>query len=147
MKTVLRKLWWLVSRRRKEDELREELEFHLAEEAEDRRAVGLGDEQARYAARRDFGNVALVVEDTRAAWGWPSLEQLLQDARYSLRMLVHTPALTLLVVATLALGIGLTTAMFSVVRGVVLRPLPFDDPDRLAVLHTRLANGDIESAL
>ena len=147
MKTVLRKLLWLASRRRKDDELREELEFHLAEEAEERRAAGLGDEPARSAARRDLGNVAIVVEDTRAAWGWLSLEQFFQDVRYAFRMVVRTPAPTVLVVLMLALGIGLTTAMFSVVRGVLLRPLPFDEPDRLVVLHTRLANGDIEPAL
>lgn len=150
MKTFLRKLAWLLSRRRKELELREELEFHLAEEAEEaeeRRAAGLADEPARHAARRNLGNVALVVEDTRAAWGWLSLEQLLQDLRYAFRMVVRTPALALVIMLTLALGIGLTTAMFSVVHGLLLRPLSFDEPDRLLVLHTRLSNGEVESAL
>jgi predicted permease len=147
MKTLLRKLRWLVSRQRKEDELREEVEFHFAEEAEERRTVGLDDEQVRAAARRELGNPALVVEDTRAAWGWLSFDQLLQDLRYAFRTVVRTPTLTFLVVLTLALGIGLTTAMFSIVRGVVLRPLPLNEPDRLLVLHTRLSNGDIESAL
>lgn len=146
MKTFLRKLAWLLSRRRKELELREELEFHLAEEAEERRAAGLADEQARHAARRDL-NVVLVVEDTRAAWGWLSLEQLLQDLRYAFRMVVRAPALALVIMPTLALGIGLTTAMFSVVHGLLLRPLSFDEPDRLLVLHTRLSDGEIESAL
>lgn len=147
MKTFLRKLVWLFSRRRKELELREELEFHLAEEAEERQAAGLAGEQAHYAARRDLGNAAIVVEDTRATWGWLSLEQLLQDLRYAFRMVVHTPTLAFVVMLTLALGIGLTTAMFSVVNGVLLRPLPFSEPDRLVVLHTRLSNGEVESAL
>jgi predicted permease len=147
MKTFLRKLQWLLTRRRREDELREELEFHLAEETEGLRAAGLGHEQARSAARRDLGNLAIVVEDTRATWSWAPLEQFLQDVRYAFRMLVRTPTLTLVIMLTLALGIGLTTAMFSVLRGVLLRPLPFHEPDRLVMLHTRLADGDIESAL
>ena len=69
MSNVLRKLRWLVDRRRREAELREELEFHLEEEREDRQAQGLSGEQARAAAHRDFGSVALVTEDTAATWG------------------------------------------------------------------------------
>ena len=147
MRITLRKLIWLVTRRRKEAELREELEFHLAADAEECRAAGMKDEQARDAARRTLGNVTLVVEDTRAAWGWPPIEQVAQDLRYACRMVLRTPSLTVVVVLTLALGIGLTTAMFSMVRGILLRPLPFDDPDRLVVLQTRHADGEIEAAL
>jgi len=69
MSNVLRKLRWLVERRRKEAELREELEFHLEEEREERQAEGLSDDQARAAAHRAFGSVALVAEDTAATWG------------------------------------------------------------------------------
>ena len=147
MNTFLRKLRWLVSRRRKEDELREEIEFHLAAEADERRAAGLADDQARYAARRDLGNVTLVVEDTRAMWGWLSAEQLAQDVHYAVRTVARAPAVSIAVVITLALGIGLTTAMFSIVRGVLLRPLPFLEPDRIVMLHTRLANGGLEPAM
>lgn len=147
MKALYRKLRSLILRHRKEGELREELEFHLAEEAAEQRAAGLDEEQARYAARRHLGNAALVAEDTRSTWGWLSLEQWLQDVRYALRMIAHAPVLTLAVVSTLALGIGLTTAMFSVVRGVLLRPLPFYEADRLVALHTRLVGGNIERAL
>jgi hypothetical protein len=92
--TLLRKLAWLFVRRRKEVELPDELDFHLAEEADERRASGLGDTQARHAAHRDLGNVALVIEDTRAAWGWLSLEQSFQDVRYASRMIVRTPTTT-----------------------------------------------------
>jgi putative ABC transport system permease protein len=147
MKTFLRRLGWLVARRRKEDELREELEFHLTAEADERRAAGLADDQARYAARRDLGNVTLVMEDTRASWGWPTAEQFLQDVRYAARTAARTPTVTITVILTLALGIGLTTAMFSVVRGILLRPLPYDEPDRLVMLHTRLVTGEIENAV
>ena len=69
MNSFLRKLSWLTKRRRKEAELEEELQFHLQEEAEERRARGLAEEEAHYAARRDLGNLTLVKEDTRAAWG------------------------------------------------------------------------------
>ena len=92
--TLLRKLAWLFVRRRKEVELPDELDFHLGEEADERRASGLGDTQARHAAHRDLGNVALVIEDTRAAWGWLSLEQSFQDVRYASRMIVRTPTTT-----------------------------------------------------
>ena len=143
MRALLRKLAWLARRHRKELELREELEFHLAAEAEERSAAGLTDDSARLAARRDLGNVALVVEDTRAAWGWTVFEQIGQDLRYAVRTLVRTPSVALAAVGTLALGIGLTTAIFSVVYGVLLRPLPFPDPDRLLVLHTVRADGGV----
>jgi putative ABC transport system permease protein len=145
---VLRKLAWLARRRRKELELREELDFHLAAETAERQAAGAPDDEARRGARRHLGNVTLVIEDTRAAWGWTALEQAGLDLRYAVRSLMRTPSVTVPAVITLALGIGLTTAMFSVVYGVLLRPLPFPDPDRLVVLHTILnVAGDTEEAL
>ena len=85
MSAFFRKVRWLTQRDRKEAELRQELQFHLNEEAEQRRAEGVRDEEARWAARRELGNLALVQEDTRATWGWTILEQLVQDLRYALR--------------------------------------------------------------
>jgi hypothetical protein len=82
MTSFLRKLRWLSERRRKEDELRQELQFHLDEESEDRQAQGLAEQEARSAARRDLGNLMLIQERTRAMWTWTSLEQLVQDLRY-----------------------------------------------------------------
>jgi putative ABC transport system permease protein len=131
MKTLLRKLAWLATRRRKEAELREELDFHLAEEAEERRTAGLSGEQARVAARRDLGNVTLVVEETRAAWGWLAVEQVGQDLRYAIRQVRRGPLFATVVAATLALGIGGTTAVFSVVQAVLLAPLPYEEPGQL----------------
>ncbi len=79
MKAFFRRLRWLTQRSRKEAELREELEFHLEEEAERRQGEGLAQEQSRWLARRELGNLTLVQEDTRAMWGWTILEQLGQD--------------------------------------------------------------------
>ena len=131
-----RKLGWMAWRGHREAELRDELEFHLAEEADERRAGGLAEDDARFAARRDLGSVALIAEDTSATWGWPVVEQFAHDVRYGTRALFRNPGFSLAAVATLALGIGLTTAIFSVVYAMLLRPLPLHDPDRLVVLVT-----------
>jgi hypothetical protein len=83
MKFLLRKLGWIAQRRRKEAELREELAFHLAEEADERKTSGLSEQDARLAARRDLGSVALIAEDTRSTWGWIWIERVGQDVRYA----------------------------------------------------------------
>ena len=132
---------------RRDRELNDEIRSHLEEATDDYIARGMSRKDARDAALRDFGGVTQVAQVYRESRRFAWLEQLLLDLRYAFRMVVRTPTLTFLAVLTLGLGIGLTTAMFSVVRGVVLRPLPFSEPDRLVTLHTRLSNGDIESAL
>ena len=91
MTSLFRKLTWWLQRRRKEDELREELQFHLEEEAGERQADGLSEDEARWAARRDLGNVTLLREDTRTLWSWILLEQLAQDVRYGLRTMSQEP--------------------------------------------------------
>ena len=135
MISFFRKLTWLWRRRSKEDELREELRFHLEEEAEERQAQGLADEEARWAARRDLGSFTLVQENTRAAWGWMLIEQLGQDLRYAFRTMAANRLFTLLAVVTLALGIGANTAIYSFMDAILLRTLPVADPASLVVLN------------
>jgi predicted permease len=128
-----RALWaW----RGKEAELDEEIRFHLAEEAEERVSDGVAPEQAIAAARRDFGNVVLVREATREAWGWGAAERLIQDLRCALRTMNRHPGFSAAVVLTLAIGTGANTAIFTVVNSLLLRPLPVDEPERLALVAT-----------
>jgi predicted permease len=120
--------------KRQESELDEELEFHLSEEEDERSDAGLPADQARLAARRDFGNLARIREETRDEWGWRGAERLIQDVRYGVRTMRRHPSFAVLAVLTLALGIGATTAILHVVNALVLRSLPFDDADRIVVL-------------
>ena len=92
------------------------------------------EDEARWAARRELGNLALVEENTRAAWGWTRLEQLARDAGYGLRQVRRNPWFSAIAIATLALGIGGITAMFSAFDAVLIRPLPYADADRLVMI-------------
>jgi putative ABC transport system permease protein len=126
------RLWsW---RRHREEELDEELRSHLEMAVQDRLERGETLEEAEAAVRREFGNVGLVKEVTRETWGWVWLEQLLQDLRYGLRSLRRAPGFTVVTVLTLALGIGANTAIFSVVYGTLLKPLPYRDAQRVLTL-------------
>jgi macrolide transport system ATP-binding/permease protein len=137
MTSFLRKLTWLARRRRKEDELRDEVQFHLDEEASQREAEGLPSGEARLSAHRDFGNVTLLQESTRATWGWTFIEQLFQDLRYALRTMTKNRAFTGLAGLSLALGIGANTAIYSFLDTLLLRWLPVSNPESLVVLNWR----------
>jgi len=115
-------------------DLTRDMQDHIEEEIRDNIARGLPPDEARYAALRKFGNMTRHREDTRAVWIQPLLEQFAQDARYGLRTLRRNPAFTLVAIITLALGIGMNTAVFSIVNTVLIEPLPYPDPQRLVWL-------------
>ncbi|HEY6991436.1 MAG TPA: permease prefix domain 1-containing protein, partial [Bryobacteraceae bacterium] len=135
MKSLFRKLRWLTRRPAKEAEFREELEFHLAEEASEREAAGLPKEDAWWAAHRELGNLTLVKENTRAVWGWSFLEQLVQDLHYAVRTMRHNRVFSALALLSLALGIGANTVIYSFIESILLRALPVPDPASLALLN------------
>ncbi len=139
MISLFRKFTWWVQRQRKEDELREELEFHLANEADERRADGLTEDQARWAARRNLGNVMLLREDTRTLWTWTPLEQLAQDLRYAVRVILRNRAFTAVAALSLALGIGANAAIFNALYSVLWKPLPVSKPEELVKLSITFA--------
>lgn len=120
--------------RRKRD-LQDEIDDHLRMAIADRVERGETEEAARRAALREFGNVALVQDVTREAWGWTRLEWLVQDFRYALRQIRRSPSFAATVVGTLGLGIAATAAMFTVVDHVLLQPTPYRDADRLVAIQ------------
>ncbi len=124
----------LLKRRQLDEDLAEELEFHLAMREENLVKQGMSPRDAHDAARREFGNVASLKESSRSLWSFPSLESLGQDLRYGLRQLRRNPGFTTVAVLTLALGIGATTAMFSLIYCVFLVPFPYAHSHRLVTL-------------
>jgi predicted permease len=128
--------WREINKPKAEEDLAEELRAHLAIETHQRVAAGEAPEEAMRGARRAFGNFTKIEEETREAWGWRRMALLhfLEDARFGLRMMRKTPVWTAVIGATLALGIGLSTAIFSVVYGVLFQPLPYPNPGQIVAL-------------
>jgi predicted permease len=136
--------WWQI--RKKDADLDRELRSGLELEEEEQREGGISPADARYAALRAFGNPTLIREQTRTVWSWNWLESAARDLRLSLRTLGRTPGFTVIAILVMALGIGANVALFAVVRGVLLKPLPFHDPDRLVMLYEAGLHEDAASA-
>ncbi|MFT4113209.1 permease prefix domain 1-containing protein, partial [Silvibacterium sp.] len=121
----------LLFRRRRYDDLAVSMQEHLEEKVDELMDEGLSREEAEQAARRAFGNVALMEERSREAWQWPTVESILADIRFALRQIRRAPGFAAIVVLTLGLGIGANTAIFTLVHAILLRSLPVSDPARL----------------
>jgi predicted permease len=121
----------LLTRRRIYDDLGEEIQQHLDEKIEALMAEGMSREEAAHAARREFGNITHIEERGREAWMWPLAESLWADVKFAFRQLSKNAGFASTAIITLALGIGATTAIFSLVNAILLRPLPFPESDQL----------------
>src|SRR5882724_12575584 len=130
----------LFSRRRLYGDLSEEIREHLEEKIEELVAGGMSREEAAYAARREFGNVTLVEQDSRTVWRWAAIEDFFTDVRFGARMLRKNPGFTAIAVFTLALGIAVNGIMFSSLSAWMLKKPAVSDPDRLMVVYGTNSN-------
>jgi predicted permease len=131
------------NRRRRYDELSESIREHIDEKIADLESQGMSPDEARFAALREFGNVTRIEERSREVWQWPAIEALWADVKYAFRQIIKAPGFSAIAIITLALGIGANTAIFSVVKAVLLAPLPYKDSSRIVAVWTaNPARGD-----
>jgi len=131
---LLRRLWMLMRRRQFDADFKEEMRLHVELREQEQIQAGLSPREARQAASRRFGNATVLKEKSHMAWGWEWLESFVQDIDYGIRAMLRSPALTIVALLSLALGIGANTAIFSLLDAVMLRSLPVRDPAQLILL-------------
>ncbi|HEX4321716.1 MAG TPA: ABC transporter permease [Acidobacteriaceae bacterium] len=131
----------LFRRKQATAQLQDELRFHLDKQTQENIAAGMSPIDARNAALRSFGNPGLVREQARATWSWTGVELFLRDLRFGFRALLRSPGFAIVAILVMALGIGANVALFTVVHSVLLKPLPFRDPDQLIAITE--AGGDV----
>ena len=141
LRRLFSKLLGLFTNNHVEGELKREIASHLVLLEDDFRQRGMSEDGARIAARRAYGGVEQAKQLHRDERSILWLEQTFQNLRYALRGLRRSPGFTITVVLILALGIGATTAMFSLIDGILLRPLPFSQPDQLVLVGDHLGKG------
>src|SRR5664279_4113156 len=127
----------LIRRNRLDAELEEELRDHIDRQIEEKLARGMCKEEARLVALRAFGNPVALREQTHSSWSWSGAELLLNDLRLGARTLTRTPGFASIAILVMALGIGANVALFTVVHSVLLKPLPYQDSERLVSLYER----------
>jgi predicted permease len=129
----------LISRRREYRNLSDEMSEHLQEKVDELVSAGMVRDEAEATARRQFGNALLLEEHSREVWQWAALDAIFRDLKYAFRQLRRNPGFTITVLLTLSVAIGANTAVFSMVNALLLRPLPYAEPERLSSLMRNYA--------
>jgi len=125
--------------------LDDELRFHLEQQIAENVAAGMSEDEARHAALREFGNPAALRDQARDTWSWSGVEGVLRDLKIGARTLLRTPGFALIAIGVMALCIGAATSLFTVMRSVLLRPLPFKDPDKLVMVYEHFRDPSMNS--
>lgn len=134
---TLAKLRGFSGRDRRDEELSEEVREHVEMEEQENREAGMSPEEAHYAALRKFGNVDFALEDSRKMWSWVWLETCVQDLRFALRLLARNRSFTVVAILSLAVGIGVNSALFSLADALVLRPLSVSRPNEVVTVVSK----------
>src|SRR5271163_390980 len=143
LRELARRIRMLMNRRQFDAALEEEMRLHLALRQPHQLESGMTADEAQAAARRRFGNVTSLRERSNMAWGWKWLEYLTQDIRFGLRILSKNPGVTIVIIVTLALGVGANTAIFGLVNGLLLQRLPVPAPEQIAALVIQSADSSL----